>query len=106
MNNRSGLSWENRLFAHAKIKTQISFAVTAKLIKLIRAFVFATRIAQSLYLLNSKFQASRRLLWLYNLVYVRLGRKPEDRFSHDMPQLIRIIHHSAQTCYTMPSCDG
>ena len=31
--------WENWLFAYAKTKTQISFAVTAKLIS---AFVFAT----------------------------------------------------------------
>ena len=39
-------SWENQRFAYAKTKTQISFAVTAKLIavtaKLISAFVFAT----------------------------------------------------------------
>ena len=40
-------------FAYAKTKTQISFAVTAKLIS---AFVFATRIVQSLYFLNSEFQ--------------------------------------------------
>ena len=57
------LSWENRLFAYAKTKTQISFAVTAKLIS---AFVFATQIVQSLYLLNPKFQASSHLLWLYS----------------------------------------
>ena len=43
-------------FLHnAKTKTQISFAVTAKLIS---AFVFAIRIVQSLYYLNPKFQAS------------------------------------------------
>ena len=36
-----------------KTKTQISFAVTAKLIS---AFVFATRIVQSLYFLNPKFK--------------------------------------------------
>ena len=45
-------------FTYAKTKTQISFAVTAKLIS---AFVFATRIVQSLYLLNTKFQASSYL---------------------------------------------
>ena len=50
---------ENRLFAYAKTKTQISFAVTAKLIS---AFVFATRIVQSLYFLNTKLQASSHLL--------------------------------------------
>ena len=43
---------ENRLFAYAKTKTQISFAVTAKLIS---AFVFATLIVQSLYFLDPKF---------------------------------------------------
>ena len=48
--------------------------------KLISAFVFAKRIVQSLYYLNSKFQASRHLLWLYSLVCVGPGRKPEDRF--------------------------
>ena len=42
-------------FAYAKTKTQISFAVTAKLIS---TFVFATQIVRSLYFLNPKFQAS------------------------------------------------
>ena len=42
-----------------KTKTQISFAVTAKLIS---AFVFDTRIVQSLYFLNPKFQAPSHLL--------------------------------------------
>ena len=41
----------NRIFAYAKTKTQISLAVTAKLIS---AFVFATRIVQSLYFLSPK----------------------------------------------------
>ena len=68
-------------FAYAKTKTQISFAVTAKLIS---AFVFATRIVQPLYYLNSKFQASSHLLWLYSPVGVGPGRKPlEDRFSQN-----------------------
>ena len=53
--------------------TQISFAVTAKLIS---AFVFATRIVKSLYFLNPKFQASSHLLWLYSPVCVGPGRKP------------------------------
>ena len=65
--------WENRLFAYAKTKTQISFAVTAKLIS---AFVYATRIVQFLYFLNPKFQASSYLLWLYSPVCVGPGRKP------------------------------
>ena len=48
-------------------------AVTAKLIS---AFVFATRIVQSLYFLNPKFQASSHLLWLYSLVCVGPVRNP------------------------------
>ena len=61
------------VFAYAKTKTQISFAVTAKLISV---FVFATRIVQSLYFLNPKFQASSHLLWLYSSVCMGPGRKP------------------------------
>ena len=64
---------KNRLFAYAKTKTQISFAVTAKLIS---AFVFATWIVQLLYFLNTKFQASSHCLWLYSPVYVGPGQKP------------------------------
>ena len=60
-------------FAYAKTKAQTIFAVTAKLIS---AFVFATRILQSLYFLNPKFQASTHLLWLYSPVCVGPGQKP------------------------------
>ena len=60
-------------FAYAKTKTQISFAVIAKLIS---TFVFATRIVQSLYYQNPKFQASSHLLWPYSQVCVGPGRKP------------------------------
>ena len=56
-----------------KTKTQISFAVTAKLISV---FVFATRIVQSLYYPNPKFQASSHLQRLYSPVCVGPGRKP------------------------------
>ena len=66
-------SWEKWLFAYAKTKTQISFAVTAKLMSI---FVFATWIVQSLFFLNSKFQASSYLLWLHSLVCVGPGQKP------------------------------
>ena len=59
-------------FAYAKTKAQISFAVTAKLI---RAFVFPTRIVQFLFYLNRKFQVSSHLLWLYNPVCVGPGLK-------------------------------
>ena len=61
-----------QVFACAKTKTQISFAVTAKLIS---AFVFAIKIVQSLYYLNLKFQASSHLLRLYSMVCVGPGRK-------------------------------
>ena len=61
------------VFAYAKTMTQISFAVTAKLIS---AFVFAIRIVQSLYYLNAKFQAYSHLLSVYSLVCVGIGRKP------------------------------
>ena len=77
----------NRLFAYAKTKTQISFAVTAKLI---RAFVFATRKVQCLYFLNLKFQASSHLLWLYSLVCIGPGRNPEDRFSQNEAHMKRV----------------
>ena len=68
------MSREKTGFLHMrKTKTQISFAVTAKLIS---AFVFATRIVQSLYFLNLKFQASSYLLWLHSPVCVGPGQKP------------------------------
>ena len=50
--------------------------------ELISAFVFATWIIQSLFFLNSKFQASSHLQWLHRPVCVRPGRDPEDQFSH------------------------
>ena len=61
---------EKQQFAQAKPKTQISFAVTAKLIS---AFDFATRIVQFLYFLNPKFQVSSCLLWLYRPLCVGPG---------------------------------
>ena len=72
-------------FAYAKTKTYISCAVTTQLIS---AFVFATQIVQSLYLLNPKVQASSYLLWLYSPVCVGSGRNPERWFSHDAAQMI------------------
>ena len=54
---------------------------------LISTFVFATLLVQFLYFLNTKFQASSHLLWLYSLVCVGPGRNPEDRFSHDGAQI-------------------
>ena len=40
-------------------------------------FFFTARIVQSFYCLNQKFQTSSHLLWLYSLVCVRPGRKPQ-----------------------------
>ena len=62
-----------RIFAYAKIKAQISFAVTEKLIC---AFVFATRIVVFILFLNPKFQASSQALLLHRPVCVGPGRKP------------------------------
>ena len=55
--------------------------------KLICVFVFATRIVQSLYFLNPKFQASSHLLWLHSPVCVGPGKKSEDEFSHNEAQI-------------------
>ena len=63
---------------------QISLEVTAKLISV---FVIATWIVQSLYYLNPKFQTSRHLVWLYNLVCVGPGRKHRRPFSHNEAQI-------------------
>ena len=65
-----------------KQKTQISFAATAKLIS---AFVFATRIVQSLYFLNFKLLA---IFCGCTAGFVSdLARNPEHRFSHKEAQL-------------------
>ena len=50
---------EKTSFCICENKDEISFAVTAKLIS---AFVFATRIVQSLFYLNTKLQACNHLL--------------------------------------------
>ena len=49
-------------------------SVTAQVIS---AFVFLTQIVQSLFYLNTKFQASSLLEWLYRPVCVRPGPKPK-----------------------------
>ena len=60
------------------------FVVTAKLIS---AFVFATRIVQSLYFLNTKFHASSCLLCLYRSVCVVPVRKLHCWFSHKVAHI-------------------
>ena len=79
-------SVENQRFAYAKTKTQISFAVTAKLIS---AFVFAIWIVQYLFFLNTKFQATSHFQWLYSRGCVRPGQNPDYWFSHVAAQIIR-----------------
>ena len=67
-------------FAYAKTKTQISFAVTAKLIS---GFVFATRIARSLFLLNPNFMPLDIFCNCTVQFVSDLIGNPEDRFSYD-----------------------
>ena len=69
-------------------KDEDQLRVTAKLIS---AFVFATRIIQALYFLNTKLQAFYHLLWLYSLVCVGPGRKPENRFSQNEAHICQEI---------------
>ena len=79
-------------FAYAKTKTQISFAVTAKLIS---AFVFATRIVQSLYSLNPKIQAPRAIFCGCTARFVSdLVGNPEDRFSQNEALFTQIIRET------------
>ena len=59
--------------------------------KLISAFVFATRIVQSLYFLNTKFHDSSSLLCLYRPVCVGPVRKPHCWFSHEAAHIHAII---------------
>ena len=56
-------------------------------LKLISAFVCATRIVQSLFFLNPKFQASSHLLWLHSPIVSDLVGNPEDQFSHNEAQV-------------------
>ena len=69
----------NRLFAYAKTKMQISFLVTGKLIS---AFVFATRIVQSLYLIRNFKPVSIVCGCTAPFVWDLVGN-PEDGFSHN-----------------------
>ena len=66
--------WENRIFAYAKTKLQISFPITATLI-----------------VLNLKFQTSSSFLWLYSLGFFNLVGNPEDRFPRFVAQIMWLI---------------
>ena len=63
----------SKLFEYTKTKAQTSFVVIAKLIT---AFLFATRIVQSIFFQNLKFQVSNNRLLLYSPVCVGHGQKP------------------------------
>ena len=86
-------------FAYAEPKVQISCAVTAQLIS---AFVFTTQIAQFLFFLIPKFQASSLLVRLYRPVCVRLVWKPRRWvFSHrssNVSLYTSLIHKFKHTC--------
>ena len=82
--------------------------ITAKLISI---FVFATQIVQPLYFLNTKFQASNHLLWLYSPVCVRPGRKPwrpvfSQRGSYLVTGIIIFIMGVFLSCNTLQSMSG
>ena len=64
--------------------TQISCEVT---VKLISAFVFATKIVQSLFFLNLKFQALAIFCGCTALFELDLVGIPKDMFSHDFAQI-------------------
>ena len=56
----------------------------------ISAFVFATRIVESLYFLNPKFQAPSHLLWLYRPVCIGPVRKPRRPVFSQRGSIIKI----------------
>ena len=71
------------VFAYVKTNAQISCAVTAQLI---RAFVVATRIVQTLFFLNQKFQAPSLLL-----ICVQPGLEVIKLFSCSTPLRLKFI---------------
>ena len=77
-------------FAYAKTKTQISCAVTV---------VFATRIVHSLYFQNLKFQGSRHLVWLYSLVSVGSGPKPQRQVFSQRGSYAKKVQNSCAGLY-------
>ena len=78
INTQTGLGWPHmsRVLRKSAFCIYMRKTKTQTQLKLISAFVFATRIVQYLYFLNPKFQASSHLLWSCSLVCVGPGRKP------------------------------
>ena len=102
-------TWENRIFAYAKTKTQISFAVTAKLISV---FVFATRIIQSPLLPKIRNFKSQAIFsdCVVRFVQSDLVGNPEDRFSdvasHIYPEHLSCVMRKPAFCiYEHKSAD-
>ena len=73
--------------AYAKKKTQISFAVAAKLIS---AFVFATQIVQCLYFLILNIKPIAIFCDCAARFVSDLVRNPEDRFSHNEAHFVDV----------------
>ena len=69
-------------------------------VQLISIFVFALWIAQSLYFLNKKFQASGHFSWLYSPVCVGPGGKPQ----RQVTQLI--LFHNFHKCSAVRANGG
>ena len=74
------------------------YAVT---VKLISAFVFASRIVQFPFYLNPKFQASSSFLCLYRTVCVGPAREPHCWFSHEAAH---IFFFSSQLLFHGVAC--
>ena len=74
--------------AYAKTKTQISFAVTAKLIG---AFVFAIRIVQFLFYLITNFKPPAIFCHCAARFVSDLVGNPEDRFSQNEAHLFLFL---------------
>ena len=83
-----------------KKKTQISFAVTAKLIS---AFVFVSWI-QSLVFLNLKFQAFTTFCGSTDPFVSDLVGNPEDRFSHVAAQMSWLKSVTGTDCINRFDC--
>ena len=77
-------------FAYAKTKTQISFAVTAKLIS---AFVFPTRIVQSLYYLIRNIKPLAIFFGCTDRFVSDLVGSPETSFLTTRLICFRLSHH-------------
>ena len=91
---------------YTKTKSQISFAVTARLIS---AFVFATGIIQLLHFLNyknPKLPGSSHLKCLYSSVCVRPIPKPHCCFSRDAAHLELINSTADERVCMLKSLSG